>query len=296
MIGVAEEEEETQRVLAKEEKDKASNHPVARSGILKPACHSKFCGQSGSAQADFAGEEILRLLKSTAHDLRGAMVSVGAGLKLMEKGYYGQMDPGVSHEVRKLKSHVATLMGILEDSLGRAFSLSEGVIQGYQDVNLREDVLDPVLAELSNEMDRRGAAFHNGLAPIPNEMLTLQGDSFWLKVIFRNLLRNALKYGGQGVQLSVGLRSRRDALLVNIYNSGQAIPQELRPVLFERVKTVRSSKGEKNQGLGLGLWLIKQAVAKHGGEILYQARGDGSNFIFTLPRNPIAAHSPAATL
>jgi K+-sensing histidine kinase KdpD len=289
MIAAAEMEEECRMVPA-DEKDNAANHPVERDAFV---CHSSLPGQSVPAQA---GEEILQLLKSTAHDLRGAMVNVGAGLKLMEKGYYGQMDQRVSHEVRKLKSHVATLTGVLEDSLGRAFSLSEGVIQGYREVNLREDVLDPVLAELAIEMDRRGATLQNGMEPIPGEMLLLQGDCFWLKVIFRNLLRNALKYGGQGVKIAVGLRSRGDVFLVNIYNSGQAVPEELRPVLFDRVKPALTPRGGKNQGLGLGLWLIQQAVAKHGGEIRYQPWGDGSNFIFTLPRRPVAAHPAATTL
>ena len=126
----------------------------------------------------------------------------------------------------------------------------------------------------------------------------MQGDSFWLKMIFRNLLRNALKYGGQGVQLAVGLCLHSDCFLVNVYNSGQSIPEEHRPFLFERMKTFRSQEGEKNHGLGLGLWLVKQAVRKHGGEILYQARGDGSNFVFTLPRNlgGEEAHSPKRIL
>lgn len=55
------------------------------------------------------------MLKSTAHDLRGALVGVGAGLKLLGKGYYGRMDPGVSHEVQKLKSDVVSLEKIIND-------------------------------------------------------------------------------------------------------------------------------------------------------------------------------------
>jgi signal transduction histidine kinase len=285
MIGLAEKEHEIQKLPANEVKDKETNYQIISYAIGKPDSHSPFSGQRGSLQADFLGGEILHLLKSTAHDLRGALVSVGAGLKLLEKGYYGRLDQGVTHEVQTLRSDVASLMGMLEDSLGRAFSLSEGVVHGAMEVNLRTDVLDPVLAELANEMDRRNAAFHNGLESIPSEMLTLQGDCFWLKVIFRNLLRNALKYGGQGVRLAIGLRFRSEVFLVNIYNSGHSIPEKYRPFLFERMKTFRSRNREEHHGLGLGLWLVKQAVTKQGGEILYQAREDGSNFVFTLPRN-----------
>jgi len=254
--------------------------------VRKPQQSLSSC-QGFSLQSDFLGGEILHLLKSTAHDLRGGLVGIGAGLKLLEKGRYGWMDQSAACEVQKLRLDVASLMGMLEDSLGRAFSLSEGVIHGAKEVNLRTDVIDPVLAELANEMDRRRAAFHNGMESVPNEMLTLQGDGFWLKVIFRNLLRNALKYGGQGVRMSVGLQFRKNVFLVNIFNSGHSIPEEHRPFLFDRVKTIRSQQGEKSHGLGLGLWLVKQAVEKHGGEILYQAREDGSNFAFTLPRNPM---------
>jgi K+-sensing histidine kinase KdpD len=71
---------------------------------------------------------------------------------------------------------------------------------------------------------------------------------------------------------------------VNIYNSGQPVAEEHHPYLFERVKNFRSQEVERRDGLGLGLWLVKQAVTKQGGEILYQARRDGSNFLFSLPR------------
>jgi signal transduction histidine kinase len=251
--------------------------------------HSSSC--SGSPDSDFQGEkgeEVLQLLKSTAHDLRGALVCVGAGLKLIEKGSFGRMEPSAARELQKIRRDVTSLMGMLEDSLGRAFSLREGVVHGARELSLRADVLDPVLAELANEMERRKAAFHNGLESIPNEMLTLQGDGFWLKVIFRNLLRNALKYGGPGVRIAIGLLPRGDLFIVNVYNSGPSIPEEDRPFLFRRMKTLRSRDGEKCEGLGLGLWLAKEAVSKHGGEILYQPRADGSNFIFTLPRNKAA--------
>lgn len=286
MIGAVEQEEVLQSP-SKDQVNERTNSRIKMHSFLTSVRHTSLSSQSGPLQADPAGEEILELLKSTAHDLRGALVSVGAGLKLVEKGYFGQMDQGVAKEINKLKGHIAALTGMLEDSLGRAFSLSEGVIAGFEQLNLKADVLDPVIAELSNEMEQRCALFHNGLGSIPPAMLSLRGDRFWLKVIFRNLLGNALKYGGKGLELAVDLCSRADLLLVDVYNSGKPIPEEHRPFLFERLKTFRAGEGVKSQGLGLGLHLVKQAVARHGGVIRYEVKGEGSNFVLTLPKHAI---------
>ena len=170
MIGLAEKGDDIQSPPVKEVKNEGTNHQIISKTVPRPSRYSPFPRQSGCVRADFIGGEILHLLKSTAHDLRGALVSVGAGLKLVGKGYYGRMDQGAANEIETLRSDVASLMGMLEDFLGRAFSLSEGVVHGSEELNLRTDVLDRVLAEIANEMNRRKAAFQNGLESIPSEV------------------------------------------------------------------------------------------------------------------------------
>jgi signal transduction histidine kinase len=72
---------------------------------------------------------------------------------------------------------------------------------------------------------------------------------------------------------------------LNVYNTGKPIPEEYRQGLFEKFTGNRNDRNgkEKADGTGLGLYLIKKVIQKLGGEIWYEAKEDGSNFVFTLP-------------
>jgi signal transduction histidine kinase len=240
--------------------------------------------QTQPVQGPPCDDEILELLKMTAHDLRGGIFNVGAALKLLKRGSFGNMETGVSQEIDKLFAYVTKLVGTLEDSIGRAFSLSEGLVTAKERIHLQRDVLDPVLDELSTDIQQSCSLFHNGLDAAPAEQLLLRGDRFWLKAVFRNLLKNAIKYGGRGVKLAVGFKNQGTHIRINIYNSGRPIPPECCPRLFTQFSHLTPSHDGKSNGLGLGLYLVKQAIERHGGKIWYEAKTQGSNFIFTLAR------------
>jgi signal transduction histidine kinase len=229
-------------------------------------------------------EEILDLLKITAHDLRSGILSLGAGLKLLQRGSFGAMDIGVAQEIDNLDGYLTKLMGNLEEALGRAFSLSEGLVIRKATIHLQRDVLHPVLAELARDLRQSCGLFHNGLDVVQEDQLTMVGDPFWLKVVFRNLLRNALKYGGKGVKLGVGFLHQGTHVRINIYNSGQPVPPEYTRDLFTQFSRLCPSHDGKSNGLGLGLYLVRQAIERHGGAIWYEPKRHGSNFVFTLER------------
>ncbi|MBN1105392.1 MAG: sensor histidine kinase, partial [Deltaproteobacteria bacterium] len=126
--------------------------------------------------------------------------------------------------------------------------------------------------------------FHNGLGAIQDEQLMLPGDRFWLKFVFRNLLRNAIKYGGTALKLAVGFRNQDTHVRINIYNSGRPIPPESSRQLFTQFGQCPPSREGKSDGLGLGLYLVRLAIERHGGNIWYEAKRHGSNFVFTLAR------------
>lgn len=67
-----------------------------------------------------------------------------------------------------------------------------------------------------------------------------------------------------------------------MFNSGEPISEPLRAQLFNKFPLIQENdKGTK--GIGLGLYLIKEIIQRHGSVIWYEAKEDGSNFVFTLP-------------
>jgi signal transduction histidine kinase len=229
--------------------------------------------------------EVLDMVSIATHDIRGSIVSIGAALKLIKKGYYGKIDESAKNELDRLLLSLTGLTGIIEDFLSRSFCLRGELDSLREELDLKEDVVEPVLNELEEEIYGIGSLVHNGLKGIPQDKLKIKGNRFWLKAIFRNLLKNAIKYGGKGTRLAIGLRECSDHFIMNVYNSGTPVPEKYRNQLFNKFGRISPQHDGNSEGMGLGLYLVKKIIEKHGGNIWYEAKECGSNFAFSLPKD-----------
>jgi signal transduction histidine kinase len=105
-------------------------------------------------------------------------------------------------------------------------------------------------------------------------------DPCRLERIFVNFLSNALKYSPAGTMVEIIPRINGDRMVVAIRDQGPGIDPGDLPYIFDRYYRVRTSKEE---GLGLGLYIIKNLVEAHGGTVWVESKpGEGSTFFFTL--------------
>lgn len=122
-------------------------------------------------------------------------------------------------------------------------------------------------------------------------------DENHLEQVFNNLISNAVKYSPNGSPVNIDLQfqpappDREDAVdyvLVAVRDYGQGIDREALPHLFERYYRVRTEKNRMVQGLGLGLYICKEIVRQHGGELWVESEIDeGSTFYVRLPLQPL---------
>jgi PAS domain S-box-containing protein len=112
----------------------------------------------------------------------------------------------------------------------------------------------------------------------------------WAKVVL-NLLSNALKFTFDG-GVTVRLATEGNRVLVSVTDTGTGIPEHELPHLFERFHRVSGARSRTHEGSGIGLALVSELVALHGGEITASsALGTGTRFEIRLRRG--AAHLPA---
>ncbi len=230
-------------------------------------------------------QDILNMLMIMSHDIRGPLVSIAATVKLLIRGSFGRMDESVWNTVADLMARVRKLIGIVEECLGSAHSLDCALHKTRELIDLRQDIIDAVLDEMSNEIEDRCIVIDNRLGAIPAGTIPIGVDMMWLKAVFRNLFKNAIKYGGKGCRIAFGFEDHGSFYRLNVYNSGSPIPEEYRERLFTKFSHI-GDWAEKKDGFGMGLYLIREIIRKHEGDMWYEPRRDGSDFILILPKQP----------
>ena len=100
-------------------------------------------------------KQILNMLMIMSHDIRGPMVSIAATLKLLMRGSFGRMDESVWNTVADLMARVRHLIGIAQDCLGSAHTLEGALSKNREVIDLRQDIIDAVLDEVSNEIEQQ---------------------------------------------------------------------------------------------------------------------------------------------
>lgn len=137
-----------------------------------------------------------------------------------------------------------------------------------------------VKATLARVLEVNGPAIAAGVAVDLDcePALTGQFDPALIERVLHNLVGNAARYSQPGGSISVAARRWGDAgLEISVTNSGPAIPDSLRPRLFE--KFVRGSGGKR----GMGLYFCRLVAEAHGGTVHHEATEIGPRFVVRLP-------------
>ena len=125
---------------------------------------------------------------------------------------------------------------------------------------------------------------------------TVTGDRDRLEQVLGNLLENAVKYSPDGSEIFVSVEERNEAVVTSVCDRGIGIPTDELAQVFERFHRGRHVSSTNYGGLGLGLYITKQIVERHGGAIWVDSKeGSGTTFYFSLPVANVSAPAPAAS-
>lgn len=112
------------------------------------------------------------------------------------------------------------------------------------------------------------------------------GDKIHIRQVIGSLISNALKYSPRGDNIVVSVKPRNGSVVVSVEDHGFGIEKRYQEKIFERFYRVYDRIERTYPGLGMGLYISKEIVKKHGGDIWLKSRpGKGSTFYFSLPFN-----------
>ena len=107
-------------------------------------------------------------------------------------------------------------------------------------------------------------------------------EDYITQVIY-NLVDNAVKFCPEGGTLGLRICSGGNKIYFTVSNSGQTIPPEELPMVFDRFHKVDKSRSENRDSWGLGLYIVKTIVCSHGEDISVTSHNQQTEFTFTLP-------------
>ena len=120
--------------------------------------------------------------------------------------------------------------------------------------------------------------------------IKVSGDAEELQTVFTNLLDNAVKYSREKIEVLINVKSlNKNFVVVRIKDSGIGMPPSEVKRIFKRFYRVPNLSTQRKKGTGLGLFIVRSIVSKHGGKIRADSKGEnlGSEFIVQLPKLPV---------
>jgi len=242
-------------------------------------------GELGELEASFnlmAAElertEKLRhnLVADTAHELRTPLSNLRGYLEAIRDGVV-TADPAT---INSLHEEVSLLSRLVDDL--QELALAEaGELKLIQQTENFADLVKKSVATVELKAAAKGLSVSINL---PEDLPPVNIDFHRISQVLRNLLENAVTHTPRGGSIAVAAERKDDMVEVSVTDTGEGIPAEDLPNIFERLYRVDKSRTRATGGSGLGLTIAKRLVEAHGGVIKLESKaGEGSRFTFTIP-------------
>jgi signal transduction histidine kinase len=225
--------------------------------------------------ADRNKNEFLAVL---GHELRNPVMALSGGLQLLGR----RDDPEMARQIRaQMERQVVHLTRLVEDLLDIS-RIDQGKISLRKEIVTLQQVLQ-LAVEASQPQIQTGK--HELTTDILDEPARMDADPTRLVQVVSNLLNNAAKYTPSGGRLGLAARVANGFAEIEVSDNGIGIPDDMQTKIFELFAQVKTSTPGTQEGLGIGLALVKQLVELHGGSISLASSGPnmGSRFLVRLP-------------
>jgi signal transduction histidine kinase len=226
------------------------------------------------------------LVSTVSHELRTPLAAI--------KGYVSTMladdvewDPAAQHEFLTIISDESDRLTNLVNNLLDLSRIEAGSLKlSREKCDIRE-IIDRAAKQARLEP---GNHFE---VRVEAKLPKISADPPRLESILRNLIENAVKYGGEATKIAVEVCRQNKDFLFRVIDDGPGIPESERQHIFESFYRVDDSLARLSSGAGLGLAICQGLVRAHGGRIWAEPRQAGACIAFTIPASHVSVSSSA---
>ena len=238
--------------------------------------HEQKLAEEELRQSNHHKDEFLAML---AHELRNPLAPISSAAQLLT------MAPGNETRVRQvseiLNRQVKHMTELVDDLLDVS-RVTRGLVELQNETLDVKLVVASAVEQAQPLIESRSHALVLRLGSAP---AFVQGDKTRLVQVLSNLLNNAAKYTPHHGKIVLSLEVRAGQVRLSVSDNGSGIAPLLLPRIFELFTQAERTPDRAQGGLGLGLALVKNIIALHGGEVkaISEGLGKGSVFTVTLP-------------
>jgi two-component system, NtrC family, sensor kinase len=235
---------------------------------------------AANARRETLNKRYLDLIGFVSHELKGILSSTILNAYSVRDGFLGM----VNFKQQKALDSITRNLDHLDATVKNFLNLSR-IEKGKMAVNkrpvlIKKDVFDTAVETFYKQMSEKGIEVKNDI----QLDLSVLADRDLMQVVANNLISNAVKYGDKGGIIKLSSECSDGKVRISVYNDGRIITEEEKASLFRRFTRLDSPETRKAKGTGLGLFIVKEIVTGHGGDITVEAGEKGNTFVFDIEK------------
>ncbi len=233
------------------------------------------------SRQDESTAQMLDLMAIVSHELKSPVAVVQTTAETLHRGYFGKLDDKQQEVVEKIIRNTRYLEDIIRSYIDLSRMEIDDIESFQEKIDFKSDVLQPILDVPEYSSNYRNMPLVTDLRDIPPVL----GDPNLLKIVVTNLINNAVKYGKDGTDIHIELLDTDSGIELRVRNEGVGISSaDIKEKLFEKFSRLKQKGTEGIKGSGLGLYICKKIMEKHGGNISVESEeGHWVMFTATLP-------------
>ena len=219
------------------------------------------------------------LIMNITHDLATPLTAIaGLGESLVDGVNQSREDYEATGQI--IVRETQRLRRLVRD-LHLMAKMEAGALQPQRTPVRLATLVDEVLAALATEFERANVEPRNGIV---YNLPRMQFDADMMTRVFTNLCDNALRHTPAGGTVTINAALSGKMVQVSVTDTGEGIPEEALPRVFDRFYRVDASRQKATGGTGLGLAIVRAIIEAHDGTIWAEnVPTGGARFVFTLP-------------
>jgi signal transduction histidine kinase len=213
-----------------------------------------------------------RFVGDASHELRSPLTTIISGLEAAEH-HPELLDMELASNILLPEAH--RMRTLIDDLLLLARADEHRLVIRTEQISV-DEVAD---AEVARALPDASCAIRTVINPV-----RIVGDSAAISRVIRNLLDNAIRHAASRVEVCVGAREQQ--AIIAISDDGPGIASADRTRVFERFVRLDSDRSRSSGGAGLGLAIVAEVVAAHGGTVAIEGSpGRGTTMLVSLPQH-----------